>query len=209
MEEILRLAALMAGCGDMLSFDRLVSIAYHVLQTQSLSGTVGEFGCFEGRTAMFMTSLTPKRIHLYDSFQGLPERQEEDAHSVPWFVKGHLATSQHVVLNNFRRANLRSPTLHPGWFADLGPDDFPDMFSFVHVDGDFYSSIKDALACAYPRMIPGGVMLIDDYGWSDLPGVKKATDEFFADKPEKPVRLCGLSAICANQAFVMVSNEQA
>ena len=44
---------------------------------------------------------------------------------------------------------------------------------------------------AYPRMLPGSVMVFDDYRVSEgvYPGADRAVDEFFRDKPEKLERL--------------------
>ncbi len=197
------ITGLMSCCGDMQCFDRLCAIAYHVIQTDSVTGEIGEFGCFQGYTARVIAALTTKRVHLYDSFEGLPEMQPPDAGSAGWFHKGHLKTAAQTVVDNFIGAGLPLPEIHQGWFKDFKPEDFPASFSFVHVDGDFYSSIKDALAQAYPRLSPGGVMLIDDYDFCQLPGAKIATDEFFADKPEKPVQLYGLGGTYTHQAMVV------
>jgi hypothetical protein len=46
-------------------------------------------------------------------------------------------------------------------------------------------SIMDSLKLVYPKLVPGGVAVIDDYGWDYLVGVKRACDHFFADKLEK------------------------
>ena len=58
---------------------------------------------------------------------------------------------------------------------------------FVHVDFDLYESTKQVFNAFYDRLVPGGIMAIDDYKTlsKDMwPGTRKATDEFFADKPE-------------------------
>jgi O-methyltransferase len=41
----------------------------------------------------------------------------------------------------------------------------------------------------YPRLVPGGVILCDDYGFTTCPGVRRAVDEFMADKPEHVVHV--------------------
>jgi predicted O-methyltransferase YrrM len=54
-------------------------------------------------------------------------------------------------------------------------------FSFVHLDVDLYESTKASLEWFYPRLSPGAVVMCHDY---DHSGVRKAVDEFLADKPE-------------------------
>ena len=75
----------------------------------------------------------------------------------------------------------------------LIPSRFPELdersFSFVHIDVDLYQPTFDSIAFFYPRMIQGGLILCDDYGFTSCPGAKKAIDEFMADKPECVVQL--------------------
>ncbi|HEU5321017.1 MAG TPA: TylF/MycF/NovP-related O-methyltransferase, partial [Methylomirabilota bacterium] len=125
-----------------------------------------------------------------DSFEGLPPGQAADG-PVP-FAAGDLQASRETLAANFRRHGLRPPEIHAGWFQDTLPTRLPDRICFAHLDGDYYDSIMVSLAHVYPRLSPGAVCLIDDYhdpsfgpGWNLLPGVKKACDEFLADKPER------------------------
>ncbi|MDE1919421.1 MAG: hypothetical protein KGH56_01845 [Patescibacteria group bacterium] len=55
-------------------------------------------------------------------------------------------------------------------------------FSLVHLDLDLYRATHDSLVFFYPRMNKGGVIISHDY--YGCPGVRKAFDDFFADKPE-------------------------
>ena len=93
---------------------------------------------------------------------------------------------------NFDRYGLRQPVVHAGWFDDTLPDGLPERIAFAHLDGDLYASIRVSLEHVYPRLSHGAICLIDDYcdrqlldEYDYLPGVKKACDEFLADKPEQ------------------------
>jgi O-methyltransferase len=62
------------------------------------------------------------------------------------------------------------------------PDELPERIAILRLDTDFYESTKHELAHAYSRLSPGGVLIIDDYGyWA---GSRKATDEFLATLDE-------------------------
>ncbi len=61
----------------------------------------------------------------------------------------------------------------------------PLEYSFVHIDVDLYQPTLDCLNFFYNRMIPGGIIISDDYKWQHTPGVKRAFDEFFKDKKEQ------------------------
>ena len=54
--------------------------------------------------------------------------------------------------------------------------------SLLHVDCDLYKPTKVALECLWPRIVPGGVVVFDDYGVRPWEGESTATDEYFADK---------------------------
>ena len=55
----------------------------------------------------------------------------------------------------------------------------PKKISILRLDTDFYESTKIELEVLFPRLVKGGVLIIDDYGfWK---GAKKAVDEYFSD----------------------------
>ncbi|MGM3941125.1 TylF/MycF family methyltransferase, partial [Salmonella sp. NW387] len=58
-------------------------------------------------------------------------------------------------------------------------------YCFVHVDVDLYQPTRDSIQFFYPRMVPGGIMLFDDYGSGmQSPGAARAVDDFMAGNPE-------------------------
>lgn len=64
-----------------------------------------------------------------------------------------------------------------------------EKLCFAHIDVDLYDSTKCAIEFVYPKLTSGGIVVFDDYGDLVSQGAKKATDEFFTDKKEKPVYL--------------------
>jgi hypothetical protein len=63
----------------------------------------------------------------------------------------------------------------------LKNEPLPERIAILRLDTDFYESTKIELELLYPRLAPGGVLIVDDYGlWQ---GSKKAVDEYFGDKP--------------------------
>ena len=65
------------------------------------------------------------------------------------------------------------------------PHDAPDQIALLHLDTDWYASTRHELQHLYPRLVEGGVLIIDDY--ADWRGCKQATDEFIASLPNKPL----------------------
>lgn len=67
----------------------------------------------------------------------------------------------------------------------------------MYIDVDLYQPILDSLKFFYKRMIPGGIMVFDDYGFTFFPGAKKAVDEFMSDKDDFFI------ALPSGQAFLI------
>lgn len=157
----------------------------------NITGDIVEFGCYSGTTSLFIRRLLDEKgesnkrsFHVYDSFEGLPEKSEQDASVAgEQFKKSELAVNKKELLHNFRTANLRPPIVHKGWFNQLTERDVPDRIAFAFLDGDFYESIMDSLKLIWPRMGQGGAVLIDDYGRDALPGSERAVRDFFGGRP--------------------------
>jgi len=67
---------------------------------------------------------------------------------------------------------------HKGWFQDTVPKDEDEIekIAILRLDGDFYASTKVCLEYLYDKVVPNGLIIIDDYGTYE--GCKKAVDEF-------------------------------
>lgn len=173
----------------------LFHLASQVL-AYNVPGDLVEVGCNEGQYSVLIQKIIEhydpsRRLHVYDSFEGLPAPQKRDGPT--YLSQGQLKTTREALVENFQRYGLRLPEIHQGWFHDTLPNSLPDRISFAYLDGDFYESIKVSLEHVYPRLSHGAICLIDDFAdvsiwpeaWNLLPGVKRACDEFFAAKPEK------------------------
>lgn len=172
---------------------------YHLVSqvlAYGVPGDIVEVGCNQGQSSVLIQKVIDeydpsRRFHVYDSFEGLPALTAKDGDTQ--FHQGEMKTTRQVLVGNFERYGLRVPEIHEGWFQDTLPNGLPGRISFAYLDGDLYESIKVSLEYVYPRLSRGAVCLIDDYSdpslYPDvmnlLPGVKRACDEFFADKPEK------------------------
>ena len=71
----------------------------------------------------------------------------------------------------------------------LAAADVPASIAFAFLDGDFYESILTSLKLVWPRMSPGGVVLIDDYQRPELPGVERAVHDFFISRVQPHIRV--------------------
>jgi hypothetical protein len=173
-----------------------IRIIFRLLEPAlALPGDLAECGVWQGSTiiptALFVRRRAPaKRVLGFDSFQGLNQMVTHDAalpgdHDERKRVGGFSDTSYAAVEERVRRFDVADTvTLVQGYFQDTLPRYTDARFCFVHLDCVIYESYKQCLDFFYPRMSPGGVILIDEYNDPPWPGCTKAVDEFLASKPE-------------------------
>lgn len=143
-------------------------------------GDIVELGCYEGTTSLFLQRVliaehSDRQLHVYDSFNGLPEKTHHDASPAgEQFVAGELLASKQRLITNFKHAGLPLPRIHKVWFESMLSSDLPDKIAYAFLDGDFYTSIAASLTAITPKLVPGAVVLVDDYQSEALPGAQKA-----------------------------------
>ena len=157
----------------------------------NIEGDIIELGCNVGTTSLFIQKLldcykSKKKFHVYDSFEGLPEKDNKDKSNTKYqYKKGSCKKGEEVLINNFKLAKLKLPKIHAGWFGEIPDEEYPKKIAFAFFDGDFYTSILDSFNKVYPKMVPNSRITIHDYQWEFLPGVEKACIKFLKNKPEK------------------------
>jgi hypothetical protein len=157
-----------------------------VRSCEKIDGDMAEAGVYLGGTAALMlTASSAKRIHLFDTFDGLPGTEGR-------FEKGDWSAGVEQVRRNLDRWSDRIE-FRPGFFPQSAAGAEHLRFSFVHLDLDLYQSTIDALRWFWPRMNPGAALLSHDYFTS--PGVVRAFEEFFSDRPEAFLPLSGRQCI--------------
>lgn len=178
---------------DMVTSGEVKDILSYLCQTleNNIEGDIVELGCNVGTTSLFIRKTlnhynSDKKFHIYDSFEGLPEKALEDENTTQrQYKKGSCKTSLEMFKSNFEKFGLKEPIIHVGWFKEIDDIKYPEKISFAFFDGDFYTSIIDSFEKVYHKLSPGAAVLIHDYGWDVLPGVKRACDDFLKNKPEK------------------------
>ena len=166
---------------------------------RKVPGCLVECGVWRGGSAAVMGLAARhagerRLLHLFDSFEGLPEPDERDGAKAISYSHGKsggalasihqceagLAEVQDVIL---RKVRLPEDLVifHRGWFQDTIPADAKSLgpISVLRLDGDWYESTAICLKHLYPLLSPGGVLILDDYYCWD--GCRKATDEYRAE----------------------------
>jgi len=172
--------------------EREVAIILRELETilrNDIPGDVVEFGCYVGTTSVFLADRlksTGKKLHLYDSFEGLPPKTSKDSSPAGLqFKTGELLATKRQLTTNLKQANVPMPRITKGWFSDLSEADIPNEIAFAFLDGDYYRSVYDPLALIWNHLASGAIIVVDDYANEALPGAAKATDEWLQNHTGK------------------------
>jgi O-methyltransferase len=168
-----------------------------IQRTSNLPGAVADCGVYLGSSTigigLYMCEhKIRKDIYGFDSFEGFdPKSAAQDlqlggAENEDRHLRGFSATSYDRVSAKVRSYGLRNVHLVKGYFRDSFPTVSPELrFSFVHLDVNLYDSYKECLEFFYPRMVPGSIVLLDEYNDPPWPGCNNAVDEFLAKKTER------------------------
>ncbi len=136
-------------------------------------GDLIETGVWRGGATVFMRgvlkayAVTDRTVWVADSFVGLPVADVE-AHPLDAFWShsaGGAAVDLETVRANFARYNLLDDQVQflQGWFKDTLPTVPVTQLAVLRLDGDLYASTADALTHLYPKLSPGGYLIVDDY----------------------------------------------
>jgi len=156
-------------------------------------GDYVELGTHWGLMAKVIWRLMdPSRtLYCFDTFEGFDEKdikKEKEIYDNNWKVGNFMPTSPEMVAeyigNGLPPENL---TLVKGWIPESFEPYKELKWRFVHIDMDLYQPIKYGLELTWPRLVPGGVLVVHDYGCLGFPGAKVAVDEFFAPLGLRPL----------------------
>jgi O-methyltransferase len=164
--------------------ENLLRLARHV-EKNLIPGVIVECGVLDGGTAALMaygTRQSGREVHLFDSWEGLPNTTVEDGDEGQVWA-GQVVGNPGRVIAIMRRLGIDLDRLHfhKGWFRETFPIADIDRVALLHVDADFYESVRLTLGTWVPHVSPGGYIQIDDY--SAFVGCGKAVDEFLLRNP--------------------------
>lgn len=174
--------------------DRKYTLNQLLSLVDPVPGDTAETGVYLGTSSWFICDhfrSSGRTHHGFDSFEGLSEPIPLDGSF--WHV-GDLNSREADARERLRSFNAQ---LYRGWIPERFHEVADRSFAFVHMDVDLYQPTLDSLTFFYPRMTTGGVILLDDYGFSTCPGVTRAAEEYMADRPEPIVPLT------TGQAFIV------
>jgi O-methyltransferase len=148
------------------------------LKQEKIPGAFAEVGVYKGKSARVLHRMdTSRTIYLFDTFSGFrKEDLELEQGKAATYSTIHFSDIQ---LKRAHRLIKGNQNVHciAGNFPDMASQVSDVVFALVHLDADLYQPTRFALDFFYPRVQPGGVIMIHDYNdkWK---GIMRATDEF-------------------------------
>lgn len=192
----------------MTSAERLWSLlnAVRYVVSEGIPGDFVECGVWRGGSVMAMAGelqrlgVTDRRIWLYDTFAGMTAPTAEDVEAgtgvtatqmlaeTPvgdgnnvWCVAGRADVEANVRSTGYPFENF---VFVEGDAAQTLRSQAPSSVALLRIDTDWYASTRAGLEELYPRLAPGGVCILDDYGhWQ---GARQAVDEYFDSQGHRP-----------------------
>ena len=183
-------------------------IAVRFVNYEVIPGDICEFGCYTGRSLAMLAyyhenywesenthnskNFIKRQVYGFDSFEGLPSSEAHPRWNKGLFGVNHsyhptIAYGEPVtpekVYNYFSSYELPRPIIKRAHFDKLHPDDVMDIekIAILHVDCDLYSSTQKVFELVKDKLVPGSIILLDDwYNFKAHPdkGERRAFEEF-------------------------------
>jgi len=165
--------------------ERLYGLAEQCTR-EKIPGAFVQCGVWKGGSAAVLADLaerSDRRLFLFDSFQGCPPPGPNDVsvHGRPGLA-GEAAAAMQDVTGLLRRLGMnmnRHVWIYPGWFDRTVPDTAAVIgrIALLHLDCDWYDSVRSCMASLYPRVVSGGYVVVDDYFY--WRGARMAVGDYF------------------------------
>lgn len=168
--------------------DRFFNFWFQVERVREISGDFAELGVYKGDSAFIIHQMDSKRkFHLFDTFEGFTEKDlsAEEGKAATYTKHNFADTSLETVM---RRLHSEQFVFYKGYFPDTAKKAENTQFVLVNMDADLYKPTKAGLEFFYPRLVPGGVIIVHDYN-PDWPGIMQAVNEFTENIPEPIIPL--------------------
>lgn len=161
--------------------DRLIYLQMLALQAPA-GGNYIEVGCWRGGSGLVIAHAANLKhpgvsVWLCDTFTGIPTVTAEDL-----VGDGNYRVGEH---GDCSIGVVEQLLCECGAPADVVSGLFPESvmglglgsIAFAHLDVDVYQSARQSFDYIWERLVPGGLIVLDDYGYSRTPGIKRCVEE--------------------------------
>jgi O-methyltransferase len=192
----------------MTSLERMHALwaAVRHIHKSKIEGAIVECGVWRGGSMMLVAHTlldlgdANRELWLYDTYQGMTDPTGADVQAMTGQTAESVLANQpkdnenpfwalaqrDLVERNMRTTAYPDTLTHyvEGAVEDTVPSIAPNSIALLRLDTDWYESTRHELVHLWPRLKPGGILIIDDYGYWE--GARRAVDEYFAAMPDAP-----------------------
>jgi hypothetical protein len=166
----------------LLDYNRLLTLWHAARNVRGMPQAAAEVGTFRGGSAWFLAAALEHwqmtvPVHVVDTFSGHPDVIQpalDGPHTMETFADTSLEAVQLYL------AQFPAIRIHPGEFTQVSAALADEQFCLVHLDVDLHQSAAATLQFFWPRLAVGGIIVVDDYGFTTCRGLKVAVDDFVA-----------------------------
>ena len=172
---------------------RLAVMRLLAQELDEVPGAVAELGVFQGAFAAELNRCLPDRpLYLFDTFEGFDAR-DVAAEQAAGYSRARVQDFSETSMERVRAAlpHPEQAVFCKGYFPETIPDE-PLQFALVSLDPDLYEPVYAGLTYFYPRLSPGGALIIHDYNSAQFTGVAEAVRRYCREHRLYPVPLCDL-----------------
>lgn len=160
----------------MLTVNGMLAHLKAVIELVKVKGDFAEFGVWKGTSARFMLPLMSanQKLHLFDSFEGLPHDWEEVVDPYP---KGTFKLEE----DKIPKFDDSRVVIHKGWFEQTVPAfalAYTTPLAFVHIDCDLYSSTKTVLEHINSLLVPETLIVFDEWPYGEEKALREHCNTF-------------------------------
>jgi O-methyltransferase len=171
---------------------RMWVLTRYARHARNLPGNYAEFGTYRGGCAWMVLStadLEPtRRFHLFDTFSGIPDHELTEDERQAGFA-GRLSDTSVDYVRGLLEPWEPIPELWPGDVFDTIPAATTGELAFIHLDLNAAAPTGHVLEHVFDRLVPGGIVVFDDYGWPGYEEQRDVIEAFLRDRPEELVAL--------------------
>lgn len=167
----------------LLDIGRCYELKALLQQTMHLGGNVLEAGVFRGGSAFLLAAYATeygKKVYCADTFRGFVDADPTfDRFCVNTAVDSSVWKSARTDAENlFAAGNLTNYEILEGDFPDQTAHSIArETFCFCHIDTDVYHAVRKQTEWIWDRLVVGGIIVFDDYGFIETEGVTRYVDE--------------------------------
>lgn len=139
--------------------------------------------CFGVVTHYLNWQSVPKKLYLYDTFEGIPDQYNSENRSNAVYQQQNADDPDAIFkAAQSRFAHMKNVHLVRGTVPETFAQACPEKIALLHLDMNSAASEIASLEVLWERVVPGGMIVFDDYGWSAYGAQKRAEDAFMAER---------------------------